>query len=399
MNAEMVKTDRTSIAGLIAQAREAHAEKRTRDCFALIKTILSTDPEHAEAKEFESAIQQQISRDLNDARALLEDSRMREDGQKYRRAAEIVLLKTLNLDPENPEALALMSVTRGAPAHSATPIRPFIVPTPPVNEPADPRPLEELEFTIGTPSVSQKPKKQRGPKFPFVYAGIVALVGILVFMGYSFLKVRQSAVATADVSPLESSPATSTRTTAAEIISKPVPPVQPAAAQPVVVLTTNANRGVNSPAVPATDASKPTSTVANPPAATEGGTLAVTSLVPADIYRKNIYVGSTPATLRLPAGNQTVEYRHGDLRTFVTHNIKSKETTTALVTFEIVVQINARPWAQVFIDGTTKRPLGQTPLSDIRVPLGSVLVFENPNFPSKSYRVTEKETAIQMVFP
>ena len=35
----------------------------------------------------------------------------------------------------------------------------------------------------------------------------------------------------------------------------------------------------------------------------------------------------------------------------MTHDIKSKETVTALVSFDLTVQINARPWAQVFIDG------------------------------------------------
>jgi hypothetical protein len=79
--------------------------------------------------------------------------------------------------------------------------------------------------------------------------------------------------------------------------------------------------------------------------------------------------------------------------------VKADETTTAMVTFEVTVQINARPWAQVFIDGGPRRSLGQTPLSRVQVPIGSVLVFENPNFPSKNYRVTGKEAAIQIVFP
>jgi hypothetical protein len=83
----------------------------------------------------------------------------------------------------------------------------------------------------------------------------------------------------------------------------------------------------------------------------------------------------------------------------MTHDIKPNQTTTALVTFEMDVQINARPWAQVFVEGSTRKALGQTPLGSVRVPLGSVLTFENPNFPSKTHRVTEKDSAIQIVFP
>ncbi len=70
-----------------------------------------------------------------------------------------------------------------------------------------------------------------------------------------------------------------------------------------------------------------------------------------------------------------------------------------MVTFDVTIQINARPWAQVYVQGPQRRSLGQTPLSDVKVAIGNALVFENPNFPAKTYRVTGKETAIQVVFP
>ena len=98
-------------------------------------------------------------------------------------------------------------------------------------------------------------------------------------------------------------------------------------------------------------------------------------------------------------GNQTIEYRHGDLKKVVTHVIKANETSTARITFDVVVQVNAKPWAQVFIDGSTRQPLGQTPLSEVLVPIGGVLVFENPNFPGKTYRVKGTETEIRVTFP
>jgi hypothetical protein len=100
----------------------------------------------------------------------------------------------------------------------------------------------------------------------------------------------------------------------------------------------------------------------------------------------------------LPAGRQTIEYRHGDLRTVMTHEIRSGETTTAFVTFETIVQINARPWANVFVEGTSRKSLGQTPLRSVRVPIGSVLTFENPSFTPKNHRVKDGDTAIQVNF-
>jgi hypothetical protein len=44
-------------------------------------------------------------------------------------------------------------------------------------------------------------------------------------------------------------------------------------------------------------------------------------------------------------------------------------------------------------------PLGQTPLGNVRVPAGSVLVFRNPAFPEKRYQVAASDETIQMAFP
>jgi hypothetical protein len=70
-----------------------------------------------------------------------------------------------------------------------------------------------------------------------------------------------------------------------------------------------------------------------------------------------------------------------------------------MISFEVPVQINAKPWADVFIEGTELKPLGQTPMSNVRVPIGGVLLFQNPKFPTKRYRVTGRDSTIQVVFP
>ena len=83
----------------------------------------------------------------------------------------------------------------------------------------------------------------------------------------------------------------------------------------------------------------------------------------------------------------------------MTHDIKADQTINTSITFQTTVQVNAKPWANVFVDGPTRRSLGQTPLSGVSVPVGSVLVFENPSFKTKTHRVTDKDAAIQMDFP
>jgi hypothetical protein len=149
----------------------------------------------------------------------------------------------------------------------------------------------------------------------------------------------------------------------------------------------------------AAGASADTTAASVPPAPLENGTLALSAAVPVEIYEGNTYLGATPTTLRLPEGTHNLEYRYRDLRKSQSHVVRANQTTTATVGFDVTVQINARPFAEIFFDGLQMRPLGETPLSNVRVPVGGVLVFRHPNFPEKRYRVTGTETTIQVVFP
>jgi hypothetical protein len=139
--------------------------------------------------------------------------------------------------------------------------------------------------------------------------------------------------------------------------------------------------------------------IETPSATAANGILAVSSPTSVDIYLADAFIGSSPVSLELPAGSHTLEYRHENLRKRMTHVISSNQTTRAMITFEVTVQVNAKPWAEVFLDGVERKALGQTPLSGVRVPIGGVLVFEHPEFQGKKYRVTGRETGIQIVFP
>jgi hypothetical protein len=129
------------------------------------------------------------------------------------------------------------------------------------------------------------------------------------------------------------------------------------------------------------------------------GILAVSSSSAVDIYEGGAYLGSVPVSLELSAGEHTLEYRHGSLRKIVTHAVNRNETAKAMVVFEVTVPVNSKPWSEVFLDGVERKDLGQTPLAGVRVPIGGVLIFENPQFQAKRYRITGSETGIQVVFP
>jgi hypothetical protein len=319
--------------------------------------------------------------DLHDARALLEQAGSDEEKKKYRKAAEIILLKAVRLDPQNEEAKALMQSVRAVPVSHA--------PHPPQ------RTQEEVPFIAVPPKIKSAhtdKKKEPRPKFML---GLMATIGL----GGGLLWILQ---------PHWMSPnavgATMVRTESVSQSKLPTPvadaPFPGAAVAETVAASEQVVASVAPPlaATPSQAGAPPAlGSTATAPAAM--GKLAVGSPTTAEIYQGSQYLGSAPTTLQLPAGRQTLEFRHGDLRTVLSYDIKSDETTTASVTFQATVQINAKPWAQVFIDGAPRRALGQTPLSGVSVPIGGVLVFENPNFTSKTHRITEKDTAIQVDFP
>jgi capsular exopolysaccharide synthesis family protein len=266
---------------------------------------------------------------------------------------------------------------------------------PPENQTPAPEPTpsdsrgEDIEppvLSASAPDTPAPPESRRmSGKQWLVSAGALAVV-ILVGLAIASLprpQVKPNPVQTSPLPPSSAPEADTQILNAAQ--PEPLPPKQIARI-----------RNVEGPAISQPDA-EPAGAV--DPVTPVTGTLAVSSPTSVDIYKDDAYIGSVPVSLELPTGPNTLEYRHGALMKKVTHVVNGNETTRAMITFDVSVQINSRPWAEVFLDGAERTPLGQTPLSGVRVPIGGVLVFENPQFQPKRYRVTGNETGIQMVFP
>lgn len=340
-----------------------------------------------------------IDRDLENARVLLEDPPWCDNPQKYRKTAETIILRILSFDPDNKFAKRLLEKARVPvpevkPVPEVTPV-PELVPAqaaawppdPKLETPPQPKPTrtvgEDMLFVAyGAKPKVQKHQRSSGGRWTGI-AAVLLIAGIVGFravstksQGHFAPKTAAAAsvaapvpVNTTEQRPPELPEALQERLQKAAAVTAAAPPPEPEAVKPAP------------PVVPV-----------------RTGTLAVSSPTTVDIYIGDHLVGSAPTTLELAAGTQTVQYRHGDMRKVVAHVIKPGETTTTMITFDIPVQINARPWAQVSIDGSQRQTLGQTPLSEIKVPIGSVLLFENPNFPSKTYRVTGRESEIRVNF-
>jgi hypothetical protein len=347
-----------------------------------------------------------IQQDLHDARALLEQGGREDEKKKYRKAAEIILLKALRLDPENQEAKMLMQSVRSVPVSRAPAASLALTEPPsPASYPVTQPMLDDAVPFAGPAlfeSLGKEKKKKTRPRLLFGLILTLVLGGGLIWIGQTHgmspigrslshpPAPRQQVVQ--QMNDALSRPASAS--SEPQSVALPLP-----AGPPVLAVRPTQAAAPPVPAPAAAPAAEPApAPAAVTPATATFGKLAVNSTTAADIYQGDKFLGKTPATLKLPAGRQTLEYRHGELRTVISHDIKAAETTNASVTFQTTVQINAKPWANVFLDGAQRRALGQTPLSSVSIPVGSTLVFENPNFVARSHRVTENDTAIQVDF-
>jgi hypothetical protein len=369
-----------------------------------------------------------IEKDLENARVLLEDKPWCDSPQKYRKTAEAIILRILKLDPRNPQANVLLrkakapipefekTVVLAPEPEKARVSVPQLesrqraalgmeMPAPPPPAPAPPAPVEKHE-SLGFSVQPPKPRRQRqeSKSRSLALIGVAAIVVIAGLAGFLLLGTKarknvapQTVAAAAPVSPepvsaVEHQPPPqpiSASASSKEVVQTKPEPVAVKSAPPVPAPAA---------AAPATAAPSAAAPAAAKPAPTGTGLLSVVSFTAVDIYVGGKLVGSAPVTLELPAGLQKLEYRHDGLRKTVFQEIKQNETASAVVTFDIPVQIRANPSAMVSIEGSSRRALGQTPIGEVRVPVGSMLLFENPNYPSKTYRVTGQEKEIRVSF-
>jgi hypothetical protein len=345
---EVGQSPKENLPKLLEMARQAYERKQTKDCLDLTRAILLIEPNNPVANWMRSALQTELHQDLESARAFLRQARSKETAEEP------------TSEPSQTETLA----------------------------PAADQPLQEIIAAVATgPPIPVRARRRGRLVVPAILVLVLGL-GLAVAALPRFKTKPQSVQAPKTIQevkvPAPNPLLPPERSAGVALTAAAIPtPVPASAADPALVAERPSPRlpAPRAVAVPAT------------------GTLAISSPTAVDIYRNDAYVGSAPVSLDLPAGTQTLEYRHGNLRKQVTHIINGNETSRAMITFDVSLQVNSKPWAEVFLDGVEKKSLGQTPLSGVRVPIGSVLVFENPQFQTKRYRVTGNETGIQIVFP
>lgn len=112
----------------------------------------------------------------------------------------------------------------------------------------------------------------------------------------------------------------------------------------------------------------------------QSGWITVASAVPARIFEGGTLVGSTTVPrLMLPAGQHDLEFVNDELGFHASRTIQVRAGQTETIDLETpngTVFINARPWAEVFVDG---RRVGETPIANLSLPIGQrEIVFRHP---------------------
>jgi hypothetical protein len=382
-------------------ARQAYERKDAKNCLDLTRAMLLIDPENADAQWMRSAIQSEMQRDLENARTFLRQAHSKEFSDKAAESTDVPIASDIPIptpsqseEVESPvlaqaDEVSLPALEVVAPAQSKRMLVTLwlVVASVPVV-------IALGVIAVRLPALRNRshPQSQGGAANtgdrPMAIAKTNSEQPDLLLLAHS------AGAETAPLSISAPSPNVVSSVPATASTSSPGP-VSNAVSVPVAAPGITARPPAPKP--PGSRLASKTPDVVVVPDAT--GILAVSSPTSVDIYKDNVYLGSVPISLELPPGSHTLEYRHGNLRRSITHIINSNETTKAMITFDIAVQINCRPWAEVFIEAAERKDLGQTPLSGVRVPIGSVLSFENPRFPAKKYRVTGNETGIQIVFP
>ena len=129
---------------------------------------------------------------------------------------------------------------------------------------------------------------------------------------------------------------------------------------------------------------------ATPTGANLSGWITARSRVPLQIVEQGRIVGTTEADrILLPVGNHALEFVNEGLGFRATRRVSvaaGKATDVPLALPQAALQVNAIPWAEVWIDGTR---IGETPLSNIPQTIGPhEVLFRHPQLGERKLTTT-----------
>ena len=120
------------------------------------------------------------------------------------------------------------------------------------------------------------------------------------------------------------------------------------------------------------------------------GWLTVKAPFSLEIREEGRIVGTTDADrLMLAAGPHTIELVNETLGYKVTRTVQVMPGKVASLAVDLpkgVVNLNAMPWAEVWVDG---QRVGETPIGNLSIPIGPhEVVFRHPQFGEKRHAIS-----------
>jgi hypothetical protein len=184
----------------------------------------------------------------------------------------------------------------------------------------------------------------------------------------------------------------------------PAPVLPPAPAPNCEAVPASSSVAANAAAPAASPAATPPAAATPAAAATPqmlAGMLTVTAPLPLRVYLKGRLVGTSEAeSTMLPQGTHELEFVNEAAGFRTRKSVAIRPGATSPVRIDVpngTININAVPWAEVWIDG---QRIGETPIGNLAVRIGSrEIVFKNPDFGERrtTALVTVKEpTRISM---
>ena len=134
------------------------------------------------------------------------------------------------------------------------------------------------------------------------------------------------------------------------------------------------------------------------PAADRFGGVKLSCPIELQVFENGKLAGSTAGPIAAMEGPHTFELVNDAVGFRVKENVTVKPGQMATVAVPLPngrISINAVPWADVLIDGTSA---GQTPLANLSIPIGThEIVFRHPQFEEQRQRIVVKPEGLTRV--
>jgi hypothetical protein len=230
-------------------------------------------------------------------------------------------------------------------------------------------------------------------KLMWIAAGFALLSAAEAAIIASLVLYRPSGIIpTAEAAPLATAASATAPGTELAGANNPTTPVTPTSAVPPAPLPAPTRTPLTDPEPAVTPPTAP------PPVAGRIGGARITAPVDLQVYKDGALLGTTAGPIALDEGSHTLDLVNDTLgyRTRQTVAVKAGQLTAVRVTVpQGRININATPWANVWINGNAA---GETPIANLSLPIGShEIVFRHPQLGEQRTTATVRADGIARI--